>query len=88
LPYRFPVYTEEQFHSALVLTAHGVSGAMIGFPETSFRSYRISRTFELLVWTTLLKVSEHKDVAHGVPQRNMRSIIFVVKNNSNNNNKL
>ena len=62
---------------------------MTGFPETLFRSYRISRTFELLVcvvWTTLLKVSEHKDVALSVPQRNMLSIIFIVYNNNNNNN--
>jgi hypothetical protein len=61
-------------------TAHGVEGTATGFPETSFRSYRISRTFELLVrvmWATLLNTNEHTDVAHGVPQRNMRGVIRI-----------
>ena len=34
----------------------------------------------------IANMSEHKDVAHSVPQRNMRSIILFVNNNNNNNN--
>ena len=84
--FRTKLVVHHQEHSILrssvsIVQAGLAAGTVTGFPETSSRSYRISRTFEQLVygmWTTLRHMNEHKDVAHSVPKRNMRGVIFIV----------